>query len=77
VLFAAYRYINGGGLTGDEQKAIVEVWKADFDNIDFRDEDISETIKAWIEKAKGRGRQGRKDARYLCRAFLRRIRLFS
>ena len=52
VLFAAYRYIAGSGLSGDEQKAMLDVWKAEFDNKDFRSDSIDETVKAWIEKRK-------------------------
>src|SRR5436305_3166770 len=37
VLFAAYRYIAGSGLNAAEQKAVVDVWKAEFDNEDFTD----------------------------------------
>ncbi len=53
VLFAAYRYVNGGGFSADEQKALVEVWDADFNNKDFRDESIADAVKLWIEKRKG------------------------
>lgn len=53
VLFAAYRYLNGGGFSAGEQKALVEVWKAEFDNQDFRmDDEIGEAVKAWVEKRK-------------------------
>ena len=50
VLFAAYRYLNGGGFTAGEQKALVEVWRADFDNKEFQDNDVSEAVKAWVAK---------------------------
>jgi hypothetical protein len=50
VLFAAYRYLNGGGFTASEQKALVEVWRADFDNKEFQDNDVSEAVKAWVAK---------------------------
>jgi tetratricopeptide (TPR) repeat protein len=50
VLFAAYRYLNGGGFTVSEQKALVEVWRADFDNKEFQGNDVSEAVKAWVAK---------------------------
>ncbi|MDQ3181136.1 MAG: hypothetical protein M3Q33_11515, partial [Acidobacteriota bacterium] len=52
VLFAAYRYLNGGGFTADEQKGLTDVWKAEFNNRDYQDNDVSEAVKAWIEKRK-------------------------
>ncbi len=52
VLFAAYRYVNGGGFSADEQKALVEVWNADFNNKDFRDVSIADAVKLWIAKRK-------------------------
>ncbi len=52
VLFAAYRYVNGSGFSPDEQRALVEVWNADFNNTDFRDEGISDAVKLWIKKRK-------------------------
>src|SRR5215470_14579440 len=50
VLYAAYRYINGGGFLPDEQKALVQVWQADFDNKDYLDTDITDAVRAWIAK---------------------------
>lgn len=32
VLFAAYRYLTGGGFSADEQKGLIEVWNAEFSN---------------------------------------------
>ncbi len=52
VLYAAYRYINGGGLSAAEQQAMVEVWQADLDNKDFVDNSIDDAVKAWIERRK-------------------------
>ncbi len=52
VLFAAYRYIAGGGLSPAEQQAVVEVWKAEIDNKDFRDDSVDEVVKTWVEKRK-------------------------
>src|SRR5436190_16858574 len=52
VLYAAYRYINGGGLNAAEQQAMVEVWKADIDNQAFADNSIDDAVRAWIERRK-------------------------
>jgi len=51
-LIAAYRYINGSGLNDSEQKAIVEVWRAAFDNREFADTSIDDALKTWIAKRK-------------------------
>jgi hypothetical protein len=50
VLIAAFRYLNGGGFSQSEQKALVDVWKADFNNQPYEEDDISETVKQWVEK---------------------------
>lgn len=50
VLYAAYRYINGGGFTTDDQKALVDVWQAEFDNKDYQNEDITDAVRTWVEK---------------------------
>jgi hypothetical protein len=52
VLVAAYRYLNGGGFSQDEQKSLVDVWNAEFNNKSFTQDDISETVKSWVEKRK-------------------------
>lgn len=52
VLFAAYRWINGSGLNAEEQKALIDVWNADFNNKDYVDADVAEAVKAWVEKRK-------------------------
>lgn len=52
VLFAAYRYLNGGTFTAGEQKALVDVWNADFNNRDYNDDDVSEAVKSWVEARK-------------------------
>ena len=52
VLFAAYRYLNNGSFTADEQKGLVDVWNAEFNNKDYQDDDVSEAIKTWAEKRK-------------------------
>jgi hypothetical protein len=53
VLFAAYRYLNGGAFSADEQKGLVDVWNAEFNNRSFADDDdVSEAVKAWVERRK-------------------------
>ena len=52
VLYAAYRYVAGSGMNTAEQQAIVEVWKADIDNKDFRDDSVDQAVKTWVEKRK-------------------------
>lgn len=52
VLFAAYRYLNGGAFNADEQRALVDVWQADFNNKDFKNEDVAEAVKLWVERRK-------------------------
>lgn len=50
VLYAAYRWIAGNGMSQAEQNAAIEVWRADFDNKDFRDDSVDEAVKAWVAK---------------------------
>ncbi len=52
VLIAAYRYLNGGGFSAPEQKALVDVWNAEFNNQPYEEDDIGETVKKWVEKRK-------------------------
>ena len=53
VLFAAYRYIAAGGLSGPEQQAIIEVWKAEIDKRNNHDDDtIDQALKTWVDKRK-------------------------
>ncbi len=52
VLYAAYRYFNGGSFSAAEQKALVEVWDADFNNKNYIDDDVSEAVKNWVEARK-------------------------
>lgn len=52
VLIAAYRYLNGSGFSDAEQKALVEVWNAEFNNKPYEADDVGETVKAWVEKRK-------------------------
>jgi len=52
VLFAAYRYINGGGFNAQEQKDLVDVWNATFKNEDFRDVDMDAAVKKYLVERK-------------------------
>lgn len=52
VLYAAYRYVNGGGLNAAEQQAIVEVWNADINNKAFADNSVDEAVRSWVERRK-------------------------
>lgn len=52
VLLAAYRYLNNGTFTADEQRGLVDVWNAEFNNKDFQDNEVGEAVKAWVEKRK-------------------------
>ncbi len=52
VLFAAYRYLSGGGFTADEQKGLIEVWNAEFNNKDFSDNSVEEAVKNWVAARK-------------------------
>lgn len=52
VLYAAYRYFNGGTFSASEQKALVEVWNADFNNKEYIDDDVAEAVKTWVAERK-------------------------
>jgi hypothetical protein len=52
VLYAAYRFLNNQPFASDEQKALVEVWNAEFRNQDLKESDSNEAVKKWLEKRK-------------------------
>ena len=52
VLFAAYRYLIGGGFSADEQKDLVAVWNAEFNNESYTDDDVKEAVLAWVSERK-------------------------
>lgn len=52
VLFAAYRYVNGGGFNAAEQKGLVDVWNATFKNEDFRNVDMDAAVKKYLDERK-------------------------
>ncbi len=49
VLFAAYRHLNGGAFSAEEQNGLVEAWDAYFNNKDFKDRNITEAVREWIK----------------------------
>lgn len=52
ILFAAYRYLNGGSFSADDQRALVENWKAEVDRDYPQQDDVSEAVKAWVTQRK-------------------------
>ena len=52
VLFAAYRYVNGGSFNATEQQALIDVWNAEFNNSNYIKDDVNDALKAWIETRK-------------------------
>lgn len=52
VLFSAYRYLTGGSFSADDQAALVDLWKAEIDRNYAPQDDVSESVKAWVEKRK-------------------------
>ncbi|HMS43075.1 MAG TPA: BON domain-containing protein, partial [Pyrinomonadaceae bacterium] len=52
VLYAAYRYLNNQGFSADEQKALVQVWNAEFRNEEPHESNTREIAKKWFEKRK-------------------------
>ncbi len=52
VLIASYRYLNGGSFNAEEQKALVDVWNAEFNNKSYDDNEVGDAVKKWVEKRK-------------------------
>jgi hypothetical protein len=52
VLFAAYRYFNDGSFSAAEQKALIDVWNAEFNNKKYEEDDVSTAVKQWLEERK-------------------------
>lgn len=52
VLYAAYRYFNNQGFSADEQKALVQVWNAEFRNEEPQESNTREIVLKWFEKRK-------------------------
>ncbi len=70
VLFAAYRYFNGGGFNASEQKALIDIWNAEFNNKEYVDDGVAEAIREWIEQRKAVvGKEEEKPAIYVEREY--------
>ncbi len=70
LLYVAYRYVNGGSFTPDEQKALVTLWKSDIDRNFTATDDMSDTIKAWVNKrAEVAGTEGKVPDIYVERSY--------
>ncbi|HMT08215.1 MAG TPA: hypothetical protein PKA82_09430 [Pyrinomonadaceae bacterium] len=52
LLFAAYRYLNGGGFSPDDQAAMIDLWQKTVDRDYPTQDNVDEVVKAWIEKRK-------------------------
>ena len=50
VLFAAYRYVNGGSFSPSEQNSLMEIWKAEFRNEGQEFSSVDAAVKKWVEK---------------------------
>ncbi len=51
VLIAAYRYLNGGGFSDPEQKALIEFWEAEINNKSYdRTDELDAAVKAWVKQ---------------------------
>lgn len=48
VLYAAYRYLNGGGFSSAEQQTLVSIWNAEFRNEEPDSTLKLETIRRWL-----------------------------
>lgn len=70
VLFAAYRYFNGGSFNAGEQKALIDVWNAEFNNKDYTDDGVAEAIREWIDaRQEVVGKEEEKPAIYVEREY--------
>src|SRR5687767_3590087 len=70
VLFAAYRYFNGGSFNASEQKALTDVWNAEFNNKEYITDEVAEAVREWIEARKAMvGKEEEKPAIYVEREY--------
>lgn len=70
VLFAAYRYFNGGSFNANEQQGLIDVWNAEFNNKDYTDDSVAAAIREWIEERKETvGKETEKPAIYVEREY--------
>jgi hypothetical protein len=51
-LFAAYRYFNGGTFSVSEQKDLIAVWTAQYENADPNETGNTEAVKSWLQTRK-------------------------
>lgn len=52
ILFAAYRYLNGGSFSADDQQALINLWKAEVDRDYPQQDDVGEAVKTWVAQRK-------------------------
>lgn len=69
VLYGAYRYLTGGSLSADEQKAIIEVWEAGFNRQDFHENDLTDAVRAWVKERKNVAEEEKPPAIYTERQY--------
>ncbi len=70
LLLAVYRYVNGGNFTPDEQKELVELWKAQIDHDYAQTDELGDALKAWVEKRKDvMGKEDKLPAIYAERSY--------
>ena len=70
VLFAAYRYFNGGAFNASEQRALIDVWNAEFNNKEYIKDEVGDAVRDWIEARKDVvGKEEEKPAIYVEREY--------
>lgn len=52
LLFAAYRYLNGGGFSPDDQAAMIDLWQKTIERDYPTQDNVDDVVKAWLEKRK-------------------------
>ncbi len=70
VLIAAYRYLGGGSFSADEQRDLVDLWKATIDRDYTQTDDVTPVVKSWLEKRKAVvGKEEKVPAVYVERSY--------
>lgn len=69
MLIAAYRHIAGNGLNASEQRALIDVWRAEIDRKDFTDNKVDEAVKTWVAERKKVVSEEKPPALYLERTY--------
>jgi hypothetical protein len=70
VLIAAYRYLGGGSFSADEQRDLVDLWKATIDRDYTQTDEVTPVVKAWLEKRKAVvGKEEKVPAVYVERSY--------